>query len=148
MKAETIEQLVKELEIPNPELWKDSNFWELTSIAFLRQVWLAIPDHDEYSWLDAMVPPDVRENYERLIAAGAKKEDLLPLIRGMLKDFLHFVLFQLADPSHDKKILNQFSWGIWGEDGSGKPLKRLNSTHEHIQVYENTDIRKRIQNKL
>jgi hypothetical protein len=140
-------ELFARLGAPNPESWANSQVQEginqLHRFLFLRQAWnLVIPD-DEHSWMErAMVAarknPDapfagVGDALSRLLEAGASRDDLADLVRGMQAQLLFDFCYLLDDPSLTEPELADIGWTLVETGSAFQPTeKTIGGLHESV----------------
>lgn len=143
--------LLRQLGAPDPEAWAQSEIAEgipqLLRFLFLRGAWKAVVRDGNTTWMDSYIAraraaPDaplsgVGASLERLIAAGAARDDIIEVVRGMQYETLFAIAYLLDDPTPAfddlgdiPPDLREISWGLWEQSPEGAPLRRVDSLHE------------------
>lgn len=133
----------------DPEGWARSEFDEGINqrgrYIFLRQAWEHVIADGSTSWIDSSIAATHRSPddpyagegaaLERLLAAGASREDLSELVRNVQAEFLGSICYLLEDPGVLPEVAKDFSWGLFMTDDDGNPLVPLmdiSGLHESV----------------
>ena len=145
--VEQLTRLFRDLGADDPELWAKSQVEEginqLHRYMFLRQAWkLVVPDHDQ-SWIDSSIAysdarPDephagVGAALRTLIAAGADRQLLGEVVRGMQAELLFGLCYLLDDPSIEEPEAAHIGWRLVETDEDYMPTDRpIGGLHESV----------------
>jgi len=133
----------------DPELWAKSQLEEGTPqyarLVFLRQAWKAIIADGDTSWIDVLIRVSEHSPrgpgagagpaLERMLAAGASREDLAEVVRVKQWGVLFALTYLLSDPGkveYPSKKLPRVNWALFEVDENGKPLHPIPGLHESV----------------
>ncbi len=131
----------------DPEVWAQSQAHEginqLHRFLFLRQAWRNVISEGDHAWMDAAMGradayPDepyagVGGALKRLLKAGAAREDLSDLVRGMQAQLLFNVCYLLEDPSLEEPELADVGWALVETDANFEPTRTtIGGLHESV----------------
>ena len=147
MDVERLTRLFRDLGARDPELWAqsqaDEGINQLHRYMFLRQAWgLVVPDQDQ-SWIDAQIAysaarPDepfagVGAALRRLIEAGADRQLLSDVVRGMQAELLSGLCYLLEDPSIEEAEAAHIGWRLVETDEDYNPTGTpIGGLHESV----------------
>lgn len=138
--------LFQKLGAPNPESWARSQIEEgipqLQRYLFLRQAWRNIIADDSSGWIDAELNSAAQDpegpyagvgaSLRRALEAGASRDDLTQIARGMQAQLLFGICYLLDDPNIPEPELGQVSWGLFQTDEEGTAVERISGLHESV----------------
>lgn len=142
-----LRELFSRVGAKDPELWAQSQAQEginqLHRYLFLRQAWSNVVSEGDHAWMDAAMSraeayPDepyagVGEALERLLTAGATRDDLSDLVRGMQAQLLFNLCYLLEDPSLPEPELAEIGWALVETDANLEPTsKTIGGLHESV----------------
>ncbi len=147
-----LSELFKRLGANGPEEWAKSQINEgipqLHRYLFLRECWRLIRSDDESGWIDkeisaAKVDPDapyagIGASLERLIAAGANREDINQIVRGMQAELLANICYMLDDNGLVEPEIRGVGWGLFQTTEEGDPVESISGLHESVLVTDPT----------
>ena len=149
MKLQQLIQHFRAMGAFDAESWAMSQMEEgipqYSRFVFLRQAWKSIISDSDISWIDPLIQKSrlrPREPgagagpaLERMLAAGASRQDIAEIVRIMQWQVLAGLAYQLSDsgvveyPSDD---LPQVKWILFEVDEDGEPLHPINQLHESV----------------
>jgi hypothetical protein len=132
-----------------PESWAKSQLDEgipqYVRFVFLRQAWKNIIGDGATSWIDPLIqqaeqrPRDPGAGagpaLNRMLAAGASRQDIAEVVRVMQWQVLAAFAYQLADPGvveYPSEELPQVSWALFEVNEDGEPLHPIDGLHESV----------------
>ena len=142
-----LRDLFTQLGAKDPEAWAHSQVQEginqLHRFLFLRQAWSNVISEADHSWMDAAIcmakaNPDapyagIGGALGRLIKAGAARDDLSDLVRGMQAQLLFNLCYLLEDPSLVEPELVEVGWTLVETDGEFAPTNTtIGGLHESV----------------
>ena len=142
-----LEALFRRLGAPDPEAWAASQEGEginqLHRYLFLRQAWSNVVADGDQRWIEAGIAASKRDPegpyagvgqaLERLIAAGASRDDLTEVVRGMQAELLFGFCYLLEDPSIEEPEAAHIGWVLVEADEDGAPTERpIGGLHESV----------------
>lgn len=131
----------------DPEAWAQSQAQEginqLHRFLFLRQAWSNVISEGDHAWMDAAMAradahPDepyagIGGALKRLINAGAARDDLSDLVRGMQAQLLFNFCYLLEDPSLAEPELAEVGWALVETDAELEPTSTtIGGLHESV----------------
>jgi hypothetical protein len=133
----------------NPENWARSQVEEgipqYARFVFLREAWRGVIADGDTSWVDNVITAAERHPrgpgagigpaLKRLLASGARREDIAEILRVMQWEVLAHIAYQLADPSvvvYPKTGMPRVRWELFETDKDGKPLHPIDGLHESV----------------
>ncbi len=130
----------------NPNTWARSQILEgipqLHRYLFLRQCWQCVIEEGHHHWIElhiahAQQDPQapfagVGAALTRAIAAGAAREDLSQIARGIQVELLTQFCYLLEDNGLSEPDLTGVGWGLFQTDDEGRPLAPIPSLHESV----------------
>lgn len=131
------------------ESWAKSQLEEgipqYARLVFLRQAWKNIIADGDTSWIDPLIQKSERRPREpgagagpalnRMLAAGASREDIAEVVRIMQWQVLAGLAYQLADSGvveYPSDELPQVSWTLFEVNKDGEPLHPIDALHESV----------------
>jgi hypothetical protein len=145
MDTDELTRIFTQLGAPDPEGWAASEITEginqLGRFLFLKGAWSHVVADDDTTWMDRSIegtpvgrdrPFDgVAHALRRLIDAGADRNDLNQLVRGMQVELLSGVCSLLDDAAAVEG--NQYQhWVLVGVDSAGGPGRPILGLHESV----------------
>jgi hypothetical protein len=142
-----LRDLFSQLGAKDPEGWARSQTQEginqLYRFLFLRQAWSNVISEVDHSWMDAAIAvakahPDAPHSgiggaLGRLIKAGAARDDLSDLVRGMQAQLLFNLCYLLEDPSLLEPELAEVGWALVETDRESAPTNTtIGGLHESV----------------
>ena len=139
--------LFSRLGAKEPEAWARSQVEEgigqLHRFLFLRQAWAQVAAEGEHGWMDQAIAtaksqPDapfsgVGAALERLLAAGASRDDLSDLVRGMQAQLLFGLCYLLEYPALEEPELAEVGWALVETNADLEPTDRsIPGLHESV----------------
>lgn len=131
----------------DPENWAQSQAQEginqLHRFLFLRQAWSKVISECDHAWMDAAISsseayPDepyagVGRALNRLLKAGATRDDLADLVRGMQAQLLFDFCYLLEDPSLSEDEFAEIGWALVETDSNFEPTSTaIEALHESV----------------
>ena len=116
---------------------------QLHRFLFLRAAWSNVISEDDQRWIDQSVvsskqsPAEpfsgVGQALNRLLAAGASRDDIVDVVRGMQAELLFGLCYLLDDPSLDDPALADLGWKLVETDTDFAPTKKpIGGLHESV----------------
>jgi hypothetical protein len=138
--------IFRKLGARNPEEWASSQIEEeipqLARFLFLKQAWGAVLSDADTEWIDASIAsaerrPDqpyagVGHGLKRLLAAGAAREDITDVVRGMQAELLFNFCYLLEDPGDLPEEVAEIQWALIQLSEEGRPLAQIGGLHESV----------------
>lgn len=138
--------LFEKLGARDPASWAESQVQEgipqLHRFLFLRQAWREIVAESDTGWIDGFIResqkrPDapysgVGAALQRALAAGARREDLTEIARGLQAQLLFGLCSMLEDHGLTEPELEGVGWGLFRTDEDGLPLEPIQGLHESV----------------
>jgi hypothetical protein len=140
----------------DPQGWARSQHEEginqLHRFVFLRQAWKCVCSENDDSWIDRQIAhfhrrPDgpyagVGRAFERLLALGADRRDIVDLVRGTQAEALFGFSYLLSDPDllHDEvEEVREMGWALVETDEAWNPTDRvIGLLHESVLATDPT----------
>lgn len=123
----------------------EEDLGNLVRAGFAAQAWKQVPGSGDVAlferWLAASRKHDgdaaAVAACDRLLAAGARPEDLLAVVRAFMAEFLFGVAYLMDDPSfEDEALAREVHWGFYEEDADMRPLRRIGGLHELVPALD------------
>lgn len=145
------EYLFRSIGVADAKLWAALEFDErvgnLARLAFVRELWQLVPGKNDKRWLqrwvayEAGTQPESCAAYTRLIDAGAKGEDLVALVRGVMSELVQQTVAVLDEGKPhdlDESVAEQIQWRLCevDEDRRLVPLHGLHELADGDEVQE------------
>jgi hypothetical protein len=142
-----LRQLFSRVGAKDPEGWARSQAQEginqLHRFLFLRQAWSNVVSEGDHAWMESAISraeayPDepyagVGGALKRLMNAGASRDDLSDLVRGMQAQLLFNLCYLLEDPSLAEPELAEVGWALVETDSEFEPTGRtIGALHESV----------------
>jgi len=142
-----LRKLFARLGAKDPEAWARSQAQEginqLHRFLFLRQAWGNVVSEGDHAWMDAALSraeayPDepyagIGGALKRLLKAGAARDDLSDLVRGMQAQLLFNLCYLLEDPSIGESGLSEVGWALVETDSKFEPTgTTIGGLHESV----------------
>lgn len=138
--------LFEKLGARDPRGWAESQLTEgipqLHRFLFLREAWRLIVDEGDTGWIDRQMEhaqkhpgapySGIGAALRRALAAGASREDLAAIARGMQAEFLFGLCYLLDDNGLSEPELAGVGWGLFQTDEDGNPLEPVYALHESV----------------
>ena len=129
----------------DPEQWAGSEIREgipqLARFLFLKGVWQEVVDAGDPSWIDRVVantPEDSDAPFagtahalRRLLEAGADRQDLHEVVRGMQAEMIFGLCYLLDDPGAVEGN-DSVDWGLFELDEDDQPARGIGGLHESV----------------
>jgi hypothetical protein len=139
MNEAELTELFRKLGAAGPEAWAHSQIngiLQLPRYLFLREAWRRVVTPNDRGWIGEMrTSKDPNEAggefgpaIERLLAAGARPDDLTTIVRIMQWRLLFDICVLLDDPGIEDEIEDLW-WALFLVDENGKPTESVNALH-------------------
>src|ERR1700721_705016 len=126
-------ELFRKLGAQEPESWARSQIAEgipqLPRYLFLRQAWRNVVDPRDQTWMSTMRPKDpngpggeLGSAIDRILAIGARPEDLTTVVRIMQWHLLARLCVLLEDPGDIENEVSDIWGGLFLIDEDDKPV--------------------------
>lgn len=146
MNVEQLTKLFQRLGARAPEAWARSQVEEgipqLARFLFLRQAWRLVVAESDTSWIatsqsEASAKPHdpgaaIGPSLERVLATGARPEDLATIVRVMQWRLLFGLCCRLDDPGDVEEEVSDVAWRLFQVDVDGRPLAEIAGLHESV----------------
>ena len=146
MDEKGLTELFRKLGADDPEGWARSQIRrgipQLARYLFLRQAWREVVSPDDHGWIaerrqHAEQKPDapgagIGPALARLIAAGARVEDLTTVVRVMQWSLLHRLCVLLEDPGVVEPEVAEMQWQLFLLDQNDAPLVPISALYETV----------------
>jgi hypothetical protein len=133
----------------DPESWATSQVEEginqYARFVFLHQAWQSVIPDGDTAWIDALIETSDRwprgpgagagPAIQRLMAAGASREDLAEVVRVMQWQVLAGLSYQLADPGvveYPSEDLPRVNWTLFETDSEDQLVQPIGLLHESV----------------
>lgn len=141
--------LLAELGAPRPDLASKSQLEEgapqLAMYLFMRQAWKLVLPEGSTDWIEEAkrVAPTgpgggIVGAMERLLATGARPDDLTEVVRVMQWELLFNICYLLDDPGEVDVKLSDISWKLFEVDSENRPVADMSGLHEYVLTTEPT----------
>jgi hypothetical protein len=151
MNEQELAELFRKLGAQDPEGWAHSQIREgipqLARYMFLRLAWQDVVGPEDQSWISENRPKDPNgpggefgPAIDRLLAAGARIEDLTTVVRIMQWGLLFRFCMLLDDPADLEDEVEDLWWGLFLVDNDGNPLEPVDGLHESVLEVEPTGL--------
>ena len=145
----------REFGVDDAEGWARSQVREeiphYARYVFLRGAWQGVVDEGDTSWIDTVIRESRQHPHdpcagagpalERILAAGATREDIAELARVMQYEALYALTYQLAEPAivdYPSEATPRVSWALFEVDGQGRPGRPIGALHESLGAVDPT----------
>lgn len=146
MTLEELTALFRKLGAPDPESWArsqhDEGIDQLSRFVFLREAWKAVVGPDDLGWIDRLIASSKRRPndpcagigpaLERLLAAGADRNDLQEVVRVMQYELLFSLCYLLEDPGTLEPEVAELSWRLVRTNPAGDVIGTVDGLHESV----------------
>ncbi len=144
---EKLTAIFRRLGARDPEVWAQSQVSEginqLHRYLFLRQAWSQVIRDGDSTWIDASIAAAERGRddpyagmghaLKRLFAAGASRDDLTDVVRGMQAELLFQFCYLLEDPMIEEQDVGDVGWVLVESDSEFRPTDRkIAGLHESV----------------
>jgi hypothetical protein len=121
-------------------LAETENIPQLPRYLFLRQAWRRVIGPDDHSWISKMRPKNPNgpggefgPAIDRILAAGARPEDLTTVVRIMQWHMLASLCVLLDDPGGDvESEVADIWWGLFLIDENDNPVVPIDALIESV----------------
>jgi len=139
-------ELLTRLGAPDPSAWARSELEEdipqVARYLFLRQAWQHVVGDGDQTWIDAWrdlaaqspsAPcAGIGPALERLLAAGADRDDLTTVVRVMQYSTLFGLCYLLDDPGDVEPEVAELGWALVEVDEEGTVGRHIGALHESL----------------
>jgi hypothetical protein len=143
MDEQELTELFRKLGAQDPEGWAHSQIREgipqLARYLFLRQAWRSIVSPDNRSWISAAQQTnpagpggDIVPALKRLLAAGAREEDLTAVVRVMQWRLLARFCVLLEEPGDVEPEVADLEWQLFQIDENNTPIAPISTLIESV----------------
>lgn len=143
LNEQELTKLFRKLGAEDPEGWARSQVKEgipqLPRYLFLRQAWRNVVGPDDQSWMWKWRPKDPNAPggelggaIDRILAAGAKPEDLTTVARIMQWHLLARFCVLLDDPHFPESEVEDITWALFLIDEEGNPIVPIGTLIESV----------------
>lgn len=138
----------------HPEEWADAQIRDPKQIyryLFLRQAWTKVGADGDESWIDEQIEysrkhPDrpfagLGKALENCLAAGARRVDLVEIVRCKEVMLLHAICYLLEDPSFGDvpAAIEEIGWGLFPAVDEEPCGQRIGGLQESLLALDPTD---------
>jgi hypothetical protein len=133
----------------DPESWAQSQLHEgipqYARFVFLRQMWKNAVAEGDTTWMDRVLeatrqrPRDPAAGagpaLERMLAAGASRQDVAEVVRVMQWHLLEGLAYALDDPGvveYPSEEFPRVNWALFEVEEDGEPLHVIDGLHESV----------------
>ena len=149
MNEQQLGELFRKLGAPMPEGWAHSQitegFPQLARYLFLRQAWRLVVSPDDRGWISKMRPKDPSQPggefgpaLDRLLAVGARPEDLTTIVRIMQWWLLSGLCVLLEDPGNLEPEVADIAWQLFLLDENDNPIDPIDGLIESLLLIDPT----------
>jgi hypothetical protein len=142
LNEQELTELFRKLGATDPESWAHSQVTEgipqLPRYLFLRQAWREVVSPDDRTWMSEMRPKDrngpggeLGPAIDRMLAAGARPEDLTTVVRIMQWWLLSGLCVLLGDPQVESEV-DDVWWRLFLVDENGVPVMPIDGLIESV----------------
>jgi hypothetical protein len=143
MNVQELTELFRKIGAQDPEGWARSQVREgipqLARYLFLRQAWRRVVGPDDQNWIDKMRPKHPNQPggefgpaIDRLLAAGARPEDLTTIVRVMQWALLSSLCYLLDDPGDLEPEVKDVAWQLFLLDEDDNPIEPIDGLIESV----------------
>lgn len=143
MNERELTELFRKLGASEPESWAHSQITEgipqLPRYLFLRQAWREVIKPDDRRWMSEMQPRDpngpgaaLGPAIDRILATGAREEDLTTVVRIMQWRLLAGLCVLLEDPDLLENEVADMTWGLFLLDEKYEPVVPIGGLIESV----------------
>jgi hypothetical protein len=136
-------ELFRKLGAPEPESWAHSQVTrgvpQLPRYLFLRQAWRKIVGPNDHGWMSQLRTENANDPggelgpaVDRILAAGARPEDLTTVVRVMQWRFLSRLCVLLEDPGNVEPDVADIGWQLYLLDENEEPLTPIGGLIESV----------------
>jgi hypothetical protein len=143
LNKQELTELFGKLGARDPEGWARSQVNEgipqLPRYLFLREAWRNVVGPDDRSWMSKWRPKDqnapgaeLEPAIDRILAAGARPEDLTTVVRIMQWHLLARLCVLLDDPHFLEDEVSDICWALFLVDEDGNPIVPVDALIESV----------------
>jgi hypothetical protein len=144
MNEQELTELFRKLGAPDPEGWAHSQITEgipqLPRYLFLREAWRHVVSPGDRSWMSEQRPEDPFEPggelgpaLDRILAAGARPEDLTTVVRVMQWHLLARLCVLMEDPGGGlEEEIGDIWWNLFLLDDTDRPTVPVDALIESV----------------
>lgn len=143
LNKQELTELFRKLGAQDPEGWARSQAEEgipqLPRYLFLRQAWREIVEPGDRNWMSEWRPPrpndpgaELGPAIDRILAAGARPEDLTTVVRIMQWHMLARLCVLLDDPGDVEPEVSDLWWTLFLVDENGTPIAPIDALIESV----------------
>jgi hypothetical protein len=143
MNEQELTELFRKLGARDPEGWAHSQIREgilqLPRYLFLREAWRRVVSPGDHRWMDEMRPKDpngpggeLGPAIDRLLATGARAEDLTTIVRIMQWRLLAGLCVLIDQPWDLGEDLDDIWWGLFLVDENDNPVAQIGALIESV----------------
>lgn len=143
MNEQELTELFRKLGAQEPESWAHSQITEgipqLLRYLFLRQAWRNVVSPDDNNWMSKLRPKEpnlpggeLGPAIDRILAAGARPEDLTTVVRVMQWRLLSRLSVLLEDPGLPEEEVADIWWQLFLVDENDNPIVPINGLIESV----------------
>ena len=139
-------ELLTRLGASDPSAWARSEIEEdipqLARYLFLRQAWTHVVADGDTTWIDAWRELAAQSPHapcagigpalERLLAAGARPEDIATVVRVMQYSTLFGLCYLLDDPGDVEPEVSEVAWALVEVDDEGTVGRHIGALQESL----------------
>lgn len=139
-------ELLTRLGAPDPSGWARSELEEdipqVARFLLLRQAWQHVVADGDQAWIDAWRDLSAQSPsapcagigpaLERLLAAGADRDDLTTVVRVMQYSTLFGLCYLLDDPGDVEPEVAELGWALVEVDAEGTVGRHIGALHESL----------------
>jgi hypothetical protein len=143
VEKDSLIELFDRLGAKNPEAWASSQLREgipqLARFLFLRQAWSLVLSPSDQSWREELKLHNISAEddvvvsaVERVLASGARQEDVAAIVREMQARLLFSFCYLLSDPGELEPEVEDVAWRLFTISANGEPLQAITGLHESV----------------
>jgi hypothetical protein len=136
-------ELFRKLGARDPAGWArsqlDAGIPQLARYLFLRQAWRLVVRDKDPSWIDDLGQIDTQAPggqlgpaIDRLVSAGASRDDLTTIVRVMQWRLLAGLCYLLDDPGDLEPEVENIAWSLFQIDEDGCPINGIGGLIESV----------------
>lgn len=139
-------ELFRKLDAPAPESWARCQYVEgidqLSRFIFLRQAWTSVVPPEDTRWIEACIDnalpqadspsAGVADALTRLLAAGAQRDDIHHVVRGMQYEVLVSLCYLLEDPGPLESVFDDLAWMLVRVNEDDEIVGTIDRLHESV----------------